>query len=176
MGQRPVVAVFQLPSHVWLFVTPWTVAGQVSLSLTISEVCPNSCTCIGDAIQPSHPLILPSPALSLSQHQGLFQWVGCFPQMTKILELQLHHQSFRQVFRVDFPEDWLVWPPVQGTFRSLLFDVMVVQMLYSSSRSHTLNLHLSWARNMQCNTFTWYWAAAGEWTTAPNRPRDHKGK
>ena len=30
-----------------------------------------------DAIQPSHPLSSPSPpALSLSQHQGLFQWVG----------------------------------------------------------------------------------------------------
>ena len=27
----------------------------------------------GDAIQPSHPLSFPSPAFSLSQHQGLFQ-------------------------------------------------------------------------------------------------------
>ena len=31
---------------------------------------------VGDAIQPSHPLSSPSPpAFSLSQHQGLFQWV-----------------------------------------------------------------------------------------------------
>ena len=31
---------------------------------------------VGDAIQPSHPLSPPSPpSLSLSQHQGLFQWV-----------------------------------------------------------------------------------------------------
>ena len=30
--------------------------------------------CVGDAIQPSHPLSSPSPpALNLSQHQGLFQ-------------------------------------------------------------------------------------------------------
>ena len=28
---------------------------------------------VGDAIQPSHPLSSPSPAFSLSQHQGLFQ-------------------------------------------------------------------------------------------------------
>ena len=28
---------------------------------------------VGDAIQPSHPLSSPSPALNLSQHQGLFQ-------------------------------------------------------------------------------------------------------
>ena len=34
----------------------------------------NSCPSSRDAIQPSHPLSLPSPpALSLSQHQGLFQ-------------------------------------------------------------------------------------------------------
>ena len=32
---------------------------------------------VGDAIQPSHPLSSPSPpAFSLSQHQGLFQWVS----------------------------------------------------------------------------------------------------
>ena len=31
---------------------------------------------VGDAIQPSHPLSSPTPpALNLSQHQGLFQWV-----------------------------------------------------------------------------------------------------
>ena len=31
---------------------------------------------VGDAIQPSHPLSPPSPpAFTLSQHQGLFQWV-----------------------------------------------------------------------------------------------------
>ena len=38
--------------------------------------------------QPSHPLSSPSPpVLNLSKHQGLFQWVGCLHQMTKILEL-----------------------------------------------------------------------------------------
>ena len=28
---------------------------------------------VGDAIQPSHPLLSPSPAFTLSQHQDLFQ-------------------------------------------------------------------------------------------------------
>ena len=46
--------------------------------------------CIGDVIQPSHPLMPSSPsALNLSQHHGLFQWVNCLHQMTKILEFQL---------------------------------------------------------------------------------------
>jgi len=45
-----------------------------------------------DAIQPSHPLSSPSsPALNLSQHQGLFQWVGFSHQVVKVLELQLQH-------------------------------------------------------------------------------------
>ena len=40
---------------------------------------------IGDAIQPSHPLPSPfPPALNLSQHQGLFQWVGSLPQVDNI--------------------------------------------------------------------------------------------
>ena len=48
-------------------------------------------------------------AFSLSQHQGLFQWVDSSHQVAKILELQ--HQSFQWIFRVDFLYDWLVWSP-----------------------------------------------------------------
>ena len=40
---------------------------------------------VGDAIQPSHPLLSPSPpAFNLSQHQGLFQWVSSSPQAAKV--------------------------------------------------------------------------------------------
>ena len=56
---------------------------------------------IGDAIQPSPPLSPSSSAFSLSQHQGLFQWLGSSHQVAKVLELQPHHQSFQWVFRVD---------------------------------------------------------------------------
>ena len=49
--------------------------------------------CASDATQTSHPLMPSSPsAFNLSQHQRLFQWVICSYQMTKILELQFHHQ------------------------------------------------------------------------------------
>ena len=45
---------------------------------------------VSDAIQLSHPLLPPSPpALNLSQHQGLFQWISSSHQVAKILELQL---------------------------------------------------------------------------------------
>ena len=50
---------------------------------------------VSDAIQPSHPLSPPSPpVLIVSQHQGLFQWVGSLYQVAKELELLLQHQSF----------------------------------------------------------------------------------
>ena len=49
---------------------------------------------VSDAIQPSHPLLPPSPALNLSQNLCLFQWVKSSHQVAKILELQLQHQSF----------------------------------------------------------------------------------
>ena len=40
---------------------------------------------VSNAIQPSHPLLpLSPPALSLSQHQGLFQWVGSVHQIAKV--------------------------------------------------------------------------------------------
>ena len=58
---------------------------------------------VSDAIQPSHPLSSPfPPAFNLSQHQGLFQWVGSLHQVAKVLELQLQHQSFQWLFRTDF--------------------------------------------------------------------------
>ena len=43
---------------------------------------------VRDAIQQSHPPLPTSPpVLSLSQHQHLFQWVGCLHQVAKVLEL-----------------------------------------------------------------------------------------
>ena len=42
---------------------------------------------VGDAIQPSHPLSSPSPpALNLSQHQDLFQWVSSSHQVANVLD------------------------------------------------------------------------------------------
>ena len=49
---------------------------------------------VSDAIQPSHSLLPASPpALNLSRHQGLFQWVGSLHQVAKVLELQLQPES-----------------------------------------------------------------------------------
>ena len=74
-----------------------------------SNSCPSSRWC--------HPTILssvipfPSCLQSFSQHQGLFHWVSCSHQVANVLELQLQHQSFQWVFRVDFLSGWLFRSP-----------------------------------------------------------------
>ena len=66
-------------------------------------ICPSSCPLNWWY----HPTISSSSVLfcfcfNLSQHQGLFQWVDYSQQVAKLLDLQLQHQSFQWVFRVDF--------------------------------------------------------------------------
>ena len=73
---------------------------------------------VGDAIQPPHLLLSPSPPnFNLSQHQGLFKWLSSSHQVAKILKFQLQHQSFQWILRTDFLQDGLVWSP-WGTWDS----------------------------------------------------------
>ena len=76
---------------------------------------------VGDAIQPSHPLLSPSPpSFNLSQQQGLFQWVSSC-QVAKVLEFQLQYQSFHEHSGViSFRMDCLDLLAVQETLKSLL--------------------------------------------------------
>ena len=62
---------------------------------------------VRDAIQPSHPLLSPSPAFNLSQHQGLFQWVSSLHQVVKVLELQLRSGIIRISEVVDVSPSYL---------------------------------------------------------------------
>ena len=78
---------------------------------------------VGDAIQPSHSLSsLSPPVFNLSQHQGLFKWVGPSYQVAKILEFQLQHQHFQWTHPglISFRMDWVDLLAVQGTLKSLL--------------------------------------------------------
>ena len=77
---------------------------------------------VSDAIQWSHPLSSPyPPTLNLFHHQGLFKWVSSWHQVAKVLEFQLHHQSFQWTPRTDLLQNGLVASlAVQGTLKSLL--------------------------------------------------------
>ena len=76
---------------------------------------------VSDAIQPSHPLSPPSPPdFNLSQHQGLFQWVGSSHQGPKVLELQLQLSPFSEYSGlISFRMDWFDLLAIQWTLKNL---------------------------------------------------------
>ena len=77
---------------------------------------------VSDAIQPSHPLLSPSPpAPNPSQQQGLFKWISSLHQGAK--ELEFHFQispSNEYSGWISFRIDWFDLLAVQGTLKSLL--------------------------------------------------------
>ena len=98
------VSSVQLLSRVWLSVTPRTAASHETYPVhhQLPESTQTHVPRVGDAIQPSQSLLSPSPpALNLSQHQGLFQWVSSLHQVAKVLEFQLQHQSLQWTLRTD---------------------------------------------------------------------------
>ena len=75
---------------------------------------------VGDDIQPSHPLLLPSSsALHLSQHQGLFQWVDSSHQVTKYWSFRIC-SSKEYSGLISIRIDWFDFLAVQETLRSLI--------------------------------------------------------
>ena len=93
---------FVVVSCVLLLVIPRTAAHQASLSFTLSwSLLKLNVHQVGNAIQPSHPLSPPSPALSFSQHQDFVQRANSLHQVAKVLEVQLQHQSFQWILRTD---------------------------------------------------------------------------
>ena len=72
----------------------------------------NSCRLIGDTIQPSHPLLSPSPpAPNPCQHKSLSQGVNSLHEVAKVLEFQLQHHSFQGNPRADLLQNGLIGSP-----------------------------------------------------------------
>ena len=119
----------------------WLPALQVSLSFTSSQSLLKLMSI--ESVMSSKNLILchPSPpALNLSQHQGLLQWVGFSDQEDKVLELQLQNQSFQRIFwLISFKIDTFDLLAVQGTLKSLLHN----HSLKSSIQCSTFMVQLS---------------------------------
>ena len=102
-------------------VTPWTAAGQASLSITNSWSLLTHVHSDGDAIQPSHPLSSPSPlTLNLSQQQGLFEWVSSSHQVEYWRFSFNISPSNKYSGLISFRMNWLDLLAVQGTLKSLL--------------------------------------------------------
>ena len=74
---------------------------------------------VGDAIQPSYPLLSPSsPAFNLYQHQGLCKWVSSSHQMAKVLNFSFSFSPSNEYSGLlSFRMDWLDLSAVQGTLK-----------------------------------------------------------
>ena len=100
---------------------------------------------VGDAIQPSHPLLSTSPTtFNLSQHQSIFQWLSSSHGVAKVLEFQLKQDWF--------PLGWTGWISLQSKGLSRVFSNTTVQnhqffsaqlSLWSNSHIHTWLLEKS---------------------------------
>ena len=114
----------QLLSRVWLFVTPWTACSMPGFPVhhQIQEIAQTHAHQVGDAIQPSHPLLSPSPPpFNLSQHQGLLYWVSSSNQVAKVLEFQFSiSPSSEYSGPISFRMDWFDLLALQRTLKSLL--------------------------------------------------------
>ena len=77
---------------------------------------------VGDATQPSHPLLSPSPpALNPSQHQGLLKWVNHSHWWPKYWSFRFNISPANEYpGLISFRIDWLDLLAVQGTLKSLL--------------------------------------------------------
>ena len=98
--------------------TPWTEACQVSSSFTVSEFVQPHVHWVGDAIQPSHPLLSPSPALNLSQHQSFpVSWLCVIWPKYWSFSISPSNDYLGLIF---FRIDWLDLFALQGTMKHLL--------------------------------------------------------
>ena len=98
---------------------------------------------VGDAIQPSHPLLSPSPTFNLSQHQGLFKMSQLsasggqsFGVSASTSVLPMNTQDWS-------PLGWTGWISLQSRGLSIVFSNTTVQkhqffraQLSSQSNSH----------------------------------------
>ena len=114
--------VVQVLSLVWLFEISWTAAHQASLSFNISQSLLTYFHWVGDAIQPSHPLLSPSLCAfnfrsirffssELARH---ISWPKCWSFSFKI------STPNEYLGLISFRIDWFDFLPVQGTLKSLL--------------------------------------------------------
>ena len=81
---------------------------------------------VGDAVQPSFPLSSPSPGFSLSQRQGLFQWVSSSCQVAKVLEFSASAPVLPMNIQAWLPLEWTGWISLQCKRLSRVFSSMTI--------------------------------------------------
>ena len=138
LGWTAPLVVVQSLSHVQLFTTPLTSAHHASLSFTISwSLLKTHVHWVTYVIQPSHPLLPPSPPdLHLSKHQRFSSEQALYIRWPKYQSFSFSISPYNEYSGlISFRIDWVDFLAVQGTLKSLL--------------QH----HSSKASNLQCSAF-----------------------
>ena len=101
--------------------------------------------CVGDAFQPSHPLLSPfSPTFSLSQHQGLFKWVCSSHQVAKGFGLSALASVLPMNIWDWFPLGWTGWISLLSKGLSRVFSNTTTQkhQFFSAQLFLEFNTHI----------------------------------
>ena len=117
---------------------------------------------VSDAIQPSHPSLSPSPpALSLSQHQGLFSESALLIRWPKYWSFSFNiSPSQEHLGLISFRKDWLDLLAVQGLFESSptpqfkSINSSVLSFLYNPALT---SMHDYW-KNWVLGCYLTYWS------------------
>ena len=132
MNYYPVSSV-QLFTHVWLCdlmdcSTPGFPVLQYLLEFVQTHV-----HWVINAIQPSHPLLSPSPPVfNLSQHQGLFQWVGASHLVAKYWSFSFSiFPSNGYSGLISFRIYWFDLLAIQGTL-SWLYSSFIFELFFDA--------------------------------------------
>ena len=123
-SQRPshLPSSVQSLSHVQLFATPW-VQRQASLSITNSQSLLKFMSIrVADAIQPSHPLLSPSPPTSIFPHIRVFSAESVLHiRWPKYWNFSFSISPSNEYSgMISFSINWFDLLAVQGTLKSLL--------------------------------------------------------
>ena len=98
---------------------------------------------VGDAVQPSHPLLSPSPTFNLSQHQGLFKMSQISASGGQSFGVSASTSVLPMNTQDSSPLGWTGWISLQSKGLSIVFSNTTVQkhqflsaQLSSQSNSH----------------------------------------
>ena len=120
MFLKPILSSVQLLSHVQ-FCDPMDCSTPGFPVLWVPDFAQTHVHWVGDAIQPSHPLLSPFAAFNLSQHQGLFNESVLCIRWPKYWSFSFSISASNEYSGlISFRIDWFDLLAVQGTLKSLL--------------------------------------------------------
>ena len=124
--KKECISSVQSLSHIWLFVTPWTTARQAPpVHHQLLESIQSDIHCVGDAIQPSHPLS--SPCLQSFPAPGSFQMSQFFASGGQSIGVSASTSVLPMNIQDWTPLGWTGWISLQSKGLSRVFSNTTVQ-------------------------------------------------